>query len=64
MAAVSGEVFAQAGSSSSGTNPVGQRRAGQAEDRRGGVRAGGLDSAQGAGGGLPIASDRHRPLLR
>ena len=36
-AAVSVEVFAQAGSSSSGTNPVGQRLAGQAEHRSGGI---------------------------
>ena len=43
---------AAVGSSSSGTNPVGQRLAGQAEDRCGGVRAVGLDSAHGAGGGL------------
>ena len=60
-AAVAGEVFAQARSSSSGTNPVGQRLAGQAEDRRGGVRAGGLDSAQGAGGGL---GERHCRRVR
>ena len=60
-AAVAGEVFAQAGRSSSGTNPVGQRLAGQAEDRCGGVRVGGLDSAQGAGGGL---GDRHDERFR
>ena len=48
-AAVAGEVFAQAGGSSSGTNPVGQRL------------AVGLDSAQGAGGGL---GERHCRRVR
>ena len=60
-AAVSGEVFAQAGSSGSGTNPVGQRLAGQAEDRCGGVRAVRLNVAQGAGGGL---GERHCRRVR